>query len=68
MAQEKECHVGEIRTRVRLTNAMDEELHRLGQLASDRIRTYEADAVVDTGAVCCVASSARGAATRSDHT
>src|SRR4051794_21614438 len=50
----QENAVGEIRTRVRLINAVDDELHRLGQLASDRIRTYEADAVIDTGAVCCV--------------
>lgn len=43
--------MGEVRVRARLTNALDEELVRQGQLTGDRVRTYEADAVVDTGAV-----------------
>ena len=46
--------MGEIRARVKLTNAMDEALARRGQLARDQIRTYEADAMVDPGAVRCV--------------
>lgn len=46
-----EPNVGEIRVRVRLTNAMDESLARRGRLAESDIRTYVADALVDTGAV-----------------
>ncbi len=43
--------MGEIRVKVMLTNAFDEELHRQRKLAKKKIRTYEADAMVDTGAV-----------------
>ncbi len=42
---------GEVRVHVRLTNAMDETLARRGTLARELVRTYETDAVVDTGAV-----------------
>jgi predicted aspartyl protease len=49
-----ERSVGEIRVKARLTNAVDEALARRGQLAADRVRTYEAEALVDTGAVRCV--------------
>lgn len=43
--------MGEIRVKVRLTNAIDEALARRGQLADDQIRRCEVDAMVDTGAV-----------------
>lgn len=43
--------VGEIRVKVKITNALDDEMARIGQLARDKVRSYEADAVVDTGAV-----------------
>ena len=43
--------MGEVRVKARLTNAVDEELVRRGLLEPDRVRTYEADALVDTGAV-----------------
>ena len=43
--------MGEVRVRARLTNAVDEELVRRGVLTPDQVRTYEADALVDTGAV-----------------
>src|SRR5439155_24139396 len=46
--------MGEVRVRVRLTNASDEALARRGQLPSDQVRTYEADALVDTGAASLV--------------
>jgi len=36
---------------VKLTNAVDEALVRRGQMTLDQIRVYEADALVDTGAV-----------------
>jgi clan AA aspartic protease len=43
--------VGEIRVRVRLTNAIDEALARRGKLGLERVRTYDAEALVDTGAI-----------------
>jgi clan AA aspartic protease len=43
--------VGEVRVRARLTNAVDEALVRRGALTWDQVRTYEADALIDTGAV-----------------
>ncbi len=46
--------MGEVRARVKLTNAIDEALARRGQIAADQVRTYDADALVDTGAVRCV--------------
>jgi len=49
--------MGEIRVKVMLTNTFDEELHRQRKLAKKKIRTYEADAMVDTGAVRSVTST-----------
>lgn len=43
--------MGEVRVRVNLTNAGDEVMVRRGHLTADEIRSYEADALVDTGAV-----------------
>lgn len=43
--------MGEVRVKVKLTNAFDEALERRGQIGKDKIRTYEADALVDIGAV-----------------
>ncbi len=43
--------MGVIRVKVRLSNAIDDGLVRRGQLAPDQVRTYEADALVDTGAI-----------------
>src|SRR4051812_48788496 len=43
--------MGEIRVKVHLKNSHDESSWRSGQLALDKIRTFEADAMVDTGAV-----------------
>lgn len=43
--------MGEIRVKVKITNAVDDELARTGRLAPDQVRSYEADAMVDTGAV-----------------
>jgi clan AA aspartic protease len=47
----KEDHTGEIRSKVKLTNASDEGLFRRGQIGIADIRTYETDALIDTGAV-----------------
>ncbi|MGI8835449.1 MAG: clan AA aspartic protease [Pyrinomonadaceae bacterium] len=43
--------MGEVRVKVKLTNAGDEVLVRRGLLPADQIRSYEADALIDTGAV-----------------
>jgi clan AA aspartic protease len=43
--------VGEVRVKARLTNAVDEALARRGMLEPGRVRSCEADALVDTGAV-----------------
>jgi clan AA aspartic protease len=43
--------MGEVRTQTTLTNAVDEALARRGQITQEQIRKYEADALVDTGAV-----------------
>ncbi|HBQ28060.1 MAG TPA: clan AA aspartic protease [Desulfotomaculum sp.] len=43
--------MGEVRTKVRLLNAVDEALTRRNLLKPEEIRTYFADALVDTGAV-----------------
>ena len=46
--------MGEVRIKVRLTNAADEALARRGQLDPQQVRSLEVDALVDTGAVRCV--------------
>jgi clan AA aspartic protease len=43
--------MGEVRVKARFTNVVDAALARKGQLPPEQIRTYEADAVVDTGAI-----------------
>ena len=48
MAREE---MGEVRTAVTLTNATDQVLVRRGSLSPADVPSYEADALVDTGAV-----------------
>ena len=43
--------MGEVRTQALILNAGDEALARRGRIAPEQIRSYEADALVDTGAV-----------------
>ncbi len=43
--------MGEVRVKAKLINAVDEDLVRRGMLQPGQVRTYEADALVDTGAV-----------------
>ncbi|MBW4667246.1 MAG: clan AA aspartic protease [Cyanomargarita calcarea GSE-NOS-MK-12-04C] len=43
--------MGEVRVRVKLTNSIDEELVSRGLLNPNQLRFYEAEALVDTGAV-----------------
>jgi predicted aspartyl protease len=50
-SQEGNLPLGEVRVKVKLTNAGDEVLVRRGLLTADKIRSFEADALVDTGAV-----------------
>ena len=47
----RKAPMGEVRVKVKLTNAGDEVLVRRGLLTADKIRGYEAEALVDTGAV-----------------
>ena len=46
--------MGEVRIKVKLTNAVDEALVRRGKLSTNEIRIYETDALIDTGAVTSV--------------
>ena len=46
--------MGEVRVKVKLTNAIDEAMARRGQIKKEEIRGYETDALVDTGAVSSV--------------
>jgi clan AA aspartic protease len=43
--------MGEVRVKAKLTNAADEALVRRGKLKPEQVQSYEADAVIDTGAV-----------------
>ena len=49
-SQEGKKFIGEVRVKVKLTNAVDEAMVRRGLLTADKIRSYEANALVDTGA------------------
>jgi clan AA aspartic protease len=49
--------MGEVRVKAVITNAIDEGLARRGQISLGEIRRYEADAMVDTGAVRSVIPS-----------
>jgi clan AA aspartic protease len=49
--------MGEVRAKVKLTNAGDEVLVRRGLLSKAEVRTYETDALVDTGSVSPVLPS-----------
>ena len=46
--------MGEVRVKVKLTNSYDESSARRGKISESEIRSYEADALVDTGAVSSV--------------
>jgi hypothetical protein len=48
---QNENAMGEIRVKVLLTNSADEMAHRRRKLKKSAIRRFEADALVDTGAV-----------------
>lgn len=50
--------MGEVRVKVKLTNPFDETLAAMGKIDASTVRSYEADALVDTGAVRCVVPSA----------
>jgi clan AA aspartic protease len=50
-SREVNLPLGEVRVKVNLTNAGDEVLVRRGFLTADKIRSYEANALVDSGAV-----------------
>ena len=46
--------MGAVRVRVRLTNGIDEGLVRTARLRPEDVRSFEGDALIDTGAVKCV--------------
>ena len=46
--------MGEIRIKVNLTNAVDDDLASQGRLSQDEVRRLEVTAVIDTGAVTTV--------------
>lgn len=43
--------MGEIRTKVRLSNSVDDALVMMGKLPADEVRRLEVEAIVDTGAI-----------------
>jgi predicted aspartyl protease len=43
--------MGEVRVKVRITNSADAQAAQAGKLAPEKVRSVEADALVDTGAV-----------------
>jgi predicted aspartyl protease len=49
--QEMNTTMEAVRLRVTLTNAGDEAMVRRGLLSADKVRYYDADALVDTGAI-----------------
>jgi clan AA aspartic protease len=49
--------MGEVRVSVKLTNAGDLVLARRNLMKPDQVRSIEADALIDTGAVTCVVPS-----------
>lgn len=46
--------MGEVRAQVKLINATDEALAHSGQLPPEQVRVYEANALIDTGAVSTI--------------
>lgn len=46
--------MGEVRAKVRLVNAADEELARRGDLSELKVRAYETNALIDAGAVSTI--------------
>jgi clan AA aspartic protease len=46
--------MGEVRVKVKLTNSYDESRRQRGEISKDEVRRYEADALIDTGAVSSV--------------
>ncbi len=50
--------MGEVKTRISLTNSVDYGNMRRGTLSVDEVRTLEVEAIVDTGAITCVLPAA----------
>jgi clan AA aspartic protease len=50
----KDEDMGEVRVKVRLTNAVDEGNARRGAIKPEQVRSAEVEAMVDTGAIQCV--------------
>lgn len=43
--------MGEVRVKIKIINAGDEAMFRRGKLSKEEVRTYETEALVDTGAI-----------------
>jgi len=43
--------MGEVRIQVKLTNALDEGLYSAKKIPREQVRSFSADAMIDTGAV-----------------
>ena len=50
-ANKSSFSMGEVRVKVRITNSADAQAAQAGRLAPEQVRSLEADALVDTGAV-----------------
>ena len=51
-------YMGEVRVKVRITNSADAQAAQAGKLPPEKVRSVEADAMVDTGAVrSCIPES-----------
>lgn len=46
--------MGEVRVKVKLANSYDESRRQRGEISKEEVRRYEADALIDTGAVSSV--------------
>ncbi len=46
--------MSEVRVKVKLPNSYDESRRQRGEISKDEVRSYEADALIDTGAVSSV--------------
>ncbi len=49
--------MGEVRTKIKITNAIDEGMARRGLITREQVRSFEADAMIDTGAVALILPS-----------
>lgn len=51
LKEQSKAYMGEVRVKVRITNSADAQAALAGQLPREQVRSVEAEAMVDTGAV-----------------